>query len=162
MFVSWHYFELNDFIQSKMCVFLYLYNFSALNRDKVIESPIMKHYTSTIGNKFTCLCRQHKVSYYYIYFEIKHQIHLTVLSKSVLFRVSCWPGKCDAQLWQNWPCVHCSLQNCLRHTRGSRDVAIPSEFPFLQHRYEIIRYVNCILGPATNLLIRHLVFEGKG
>ena len=26
-----------------------------------------------------------------------------VLSTSVLFRVSCCPGKCDAQLWQSWP-----------------------------------------------------------
>ena len=26
---------------------------------------------------------------------------------------------------------HCPLQNCLRYARGSRDVAIPSEFPFL-------------------------------
>ena len=27
----------------------------------------------------------------------------------------------------------CPLQNCLRHARGSWDVAIPSEFPFLYH-----------------------------
>ena len=28
---------------------------------------------------------------------------------------------------------HCLLQNCLRHAKGSWDVAIPSEFPFLYH-----------------------------
>ena len=28
---------------------------------------------------------------------------------------------------------HCALQKCLRHARGSWDVAIPSQFPFLYH-----------------------------
>ena len=30
-------------------------------------------------------------------------------------------------------CFNCPLQNCLRHARGSWDMAIPSEFPFLYH-----------------------------
>ena len=55
---------------------------------------------------------------------------------------------------------HWPLQNCLRHTRGSWDVAIPSEFPFLYHGYEIIMHSSCILDSVVNLLVRHMVFVG--
>ena len=34
---------------------------------------------------------------------------------------------------------HCPLQNCLRHARGSWDVAIPSEFPF----FTMVRRSSC-------------------
>ena len=38
------------------------------------------------------------------------------------------------------------LRNCLRYTRGSLDVTIPSEFPLLHHGNEIVMHSNCILG----------------
>ena len=56
---------------------------------------------------------------------------------------------------------HCPLQNCLRHARGSWDVAIPSEFPFLHDGLEIIMHSNCILDYVANLLVHHMVFVGN-
>ena len=40
-------------------------------------------------------------------------------------------------------------------------MAIPSEFPFLYHGYEIIMHSNCILDSVANLLVRHMVFVGN-
>ena len=56
---------------------------------------------------------------------------------------------------------HCPLQNCLRHVRGSWDLAIPSEFPPFYHGKEIIMHSNCILDSVANLLVRHMVFVGN-
>ena len=53
-----------------------------------------------------------------------------------------------------------SLQNCLRHARGSWDVAISSEFPFLNHSSEII-HSNCILDSVANFLVCPMVFVGN-
>ena len=53
------------------------------------------------------------------------------------------------------------LQNCLRHARGSWDVAIPSEFPFLYHGEEIIMHSHCILDSVANLLVHHTIFAGN-
>ena len=38
-------------------------------------------------------------------------------------------------------------------------MAIPSEFPFLYHGWEII--MHSILGSVANLLVRHIVFVGN-
>ena len=40
-------------------------------------------------------------------------------------------------------------------------MAIPSEFPFLYHGYEIIMHSNCILDFVANLPVRHIVFVGN-
>ena len=56
---------------------------------------------------------------------------------------------------------HCPLQNCLRHARRAWDMAIPSEFLFLCHGYEIIMHSNCILDSVANLFVRHMVFVGN-
>ena len=40
-------------------------------------------------------------------------------------------------------------------------MAVPSEFPFLYHRKEIIMHSNCILDSIANLLVRHMVFVGN-
>ena len=38
-------------------------------------------------------------------------------------------------------------------------MVILSEFQLLHHVWEIIMHSSCILDPAANLLIRHMVFE---
>ena len=47
------------------------------------------------------------------------------------------------------------------HARGEWDVAIPSEFAFIHHGYDIIMYSNCILDSVANLLVCHMVFVGN-
>ena len=40
-------------------------------------------------------------------------------------------------------------------------MAIPSEFPFLHHGWEIIMHSNCILDSVANLVVRHMVCIGN-
>ena len=40
-------------------------------------------------------------------------------------------------------------------------MAMPSEFPFLHHGFEVIMHFNCILDSVANLLVRHMVFVGN-
>ena len=40
-------------------------------------------------------------------------------------------------------------------------MAIPSEFPFLYHGWEIIMHSSCILDSVANLRVRHMVFVGN-
>ena len=40
-------------------------------------------------------------------------------------------------------------------------MAIPCEFPFLYHGYDIIMYSSCILDSVADLLVRHIVFVGN-
>ena len=64
--------------------------------------------------------------------------------------------RCPQRISKSPSCsIHCPLQNCLRHARGSRIVAIPSEFPFLYSSLQLHSGFCCEPPP------RHMVFVGN-